>query len=236
MRRAIIVVALVLAGCSSGAAPAATPTAKTAADAGTAEAAAEACPSRGNTAECVNMYVQMASSGVAAALCVWPDYTWSFVTPESDYYVGYYGCGQDGGGQVTAILGDPASVPDEEEPSPDVSGLGVITFGTGLDEEAFEVTGETGRFKRTYRNIAWVAELDRAVGSETLEWVVARQLKGGAEEVLYREEIPVSDPNHSAFANELDLAFLLDNQAGKYVMRYLVGGEIAAEGEFELVK
>jgi len=134
-----------------------------------------------------------------------------------------------------AVTLPPTEAPVAEEPLPDLTGLGVITFGTGLDEEAFEVTGETRRFKRTYRNIAWVAQLDRAVGTDTLEWVVAEVRKGGSESVLYRDEITVANPEHDAFANELDLALLLDNKAGRYVMRYLVGGEIAAEGEFELV-
>jgi hypothetical protein len=114
--------------------------------------------------------------------------------------------------------------------------VGGITFGTSLDGTARAIEGETTRFKATYRNVAWVAILAGSVGSAKVEIVVARKGSGGAEREVLRQEVDVGDSSTASFADQVDLTSLLDHQPGTYVMRYLVDGAVAAEGEFELVK
>lgn len=98
----LVAVAVAVAACG---APAVTPTTTpTAVPADPVRAAAERdCPAK-YASECVPIYIEMAQAGASAALCVWPDYRWSFVTPEHGVAVGDYGCGTDGRGQIVALL------------------------------------------------------------------------------------------------------------------------------------
>lgn len=58
----------------------------------------------------------------------------------------------------------------------------------------------------------------------------------GSERVRVKEEIDVSNPDSDLFANAIDLAALVDNKPGTYVMRYIESGDVLAEGTFTLVK
>jgi len=119
-------------------------------------------------------------------------------------------------------------------PAPD-GGTGVIAFGITVDPDTFQIPKALTRFKRTYPEIAWSANLTRAVDSPFVTWVVARQSTSGVEKTLFDVEEP-TDPGVTILANSGDLAALVDNAPGTYVMRYLDSKEVLAEGTFTLVK
>lgn len=121
-------------------------------------------------------------------------------------------------------------------PAPVYGGSGIITFGTAYDPDTLLISKPTSRFKRTYPEIAWSAELTRGAGSTTMTWIIASQSASGTEVTLLNQEQTVSNPDFDLLANVADLAFLVDNKAGTYVMRYIESGEVLAEGTFTLVK
>ena len=118
------------------------------------------------------------------------------------------------------------------EPAP----TGVITFGTSYDPDTLGIPEPLGRFKRTFPRIAWSAVLAHGVNSTFLSWVVVLQTETGAEETVFDVEEPIDDASIINLANAGNLASHLGNVAGTYVMRYLNGREVLAEGVFTLVE
>jgi hypothetical protein len=116
------------------------------------------------------------------------------------------------------------------------TGPGVITFGTAYDAKTLEIAKPLTRFKRTFPEIAWSTQLSRGVDAATMSWVVVRRSTSGAEKVVFNVDEPIDGPEIVAVANSGDLALCVGNVAGTYVMRYLDGNDVLAEGTFTLVK
>ncbi len=116
-----------------------------------------------------------------------------------------------------------------------VGGTGVITFGVAFDPDTLVIPRALTRFKRMYPQTAWSANLTRAVRTSSVTWVVARQSSSGGEETSFSVEEP-TDAGVTILVNAGDLAALVDNAPGTYVMRYLDAREVLAEGTFTLVK
>lgn len=146
------------------------------------------------------------------------------------------GCG--GGATATERPDDPTEAPTEEpEATFDVyADAGVIRFGKSYDEDTLLIVDERVKFKSTVNEIAWSANLIRTVDATSITFVLASQSKSGSEQVILSEEHDVSNPDSDLFANAIDLAFLVDNKPGTYVMRYIESGDVLAEGAFTLVK
>lgn len=115
------------------------------------------------------------------------------------------------------------------------AGIGEVLFGTGFDSDAFAVTGATSRFKVTYPEISYQATLSRAPGADELTMTISRR-SGSGETVAFTIPITMGNPTFNQLANSFDIATMVDNKAGQYVMRFVAGGEVVAEGEFELVR
>jgi hypothetical protein len=121
------------------------------------------------------------------------------------------------------------------EPVP-ITVTGVITFGTAYDPDTLGIPKPLTRFKRTFPRIAWSADLSRTVQTAYLSWVVVRLSRLGVEETVFDVDEPLDDASATTLANSGDLANLLDNATGTYVMRYLDSREVLAEGTFTLLK
>ena len=113
---------------------------------------------------------------------------------------------------------------------------GVITFGTSYDPETLDIPEPLTRFKRTFPTIAWSADLAHGVNSGFVSWVVVRLAETGDEETMFDVEEPIDGAAITNLANSGNLALHVDNLAGTYVMRYLNGHEVLAEGVFTLVE
>jgi len=147
-----------------------------------------------------------------------------------------------GGGGVYATAA-PAQV--RQEPAEDAlvmiapieeAAIGVITFGTSYDPETLEIPEPLTRFKRTFPRIAWSADLAHGVNDAFVSWVVVRLADTGDEETMFDVEEPIDGSSVTNLANAGNLAAHVDNVAGTYVMRYLNGREVLAEGVFTLVE
>lgn len=128
-----------------------------------------------------------------------------------------------------------AAPTESPEPSTSAAPLGVVTFGTGFDPEAYAITGSVTRFRATYPRVAFLGTLPEGVGDRVLTVTVSRR-EGDAETQLVSRELPISNPDRAAYGAVLDgLPRQLGGRAGTYVLRLLVDGTVVSEGQFELV-
>lgn len=146
---------------------------------------------------------------------------------------------------VAGCSSSPAAVtqaPVVEQPTlaptvaPQVEGLGVITFGSTYDEDSLLIAKPKSEFKKSVKNIAWSAQFSEPAGATTLKVVLAKVSKGGAESIIDSADVEISSPDFSLIANKADLAGIVDNKAGTYVLRYLRDATVLAEGQFKLTK
>lgn len=143
-----------------------------------------------------------------------------------------------------AVVATPTPTPIPEttpEPTPEVTpepigGTGIVAFGTGYDPDTLAITGPKSSFKRTVATIAYSASLIEPVGATTVTIIIASHSATGVEKTIVKTDVDVSSPDSDTFANKLDLAGLVNNVAGTYVMRYLRGATLLAEGQFILTK
>ena len=113
-------------------------------------------------------------------------------------------------------------------------GAGQITFGTGIDSETLEVTGERSTFAPG-DNLAFSAVLLEPAGTRSLRFVLARAGSNGGQEQVVTESpaLPVSDPDDQTLALDTQLELTAEH-AGEYVMR-VYGDDIElAEGRFSV--
>lgn len=132
---------------------------------------------------------------------------------------------------ITAAPAPTVSVTD-----PIAGRTGKIAFGNNYDHDTLAVTGPTSIFKTSAKRIAWSASLWDSVNATSVTWILATQSKTGVETVLFKEEHDISNPDSDTLANAIDLGLLVGRKPGTYVMRYLRGKDVLAEGTFTLVK
>ena len=113
------------------------------------------------------------------------------------------------------------------EPDP---GSGFITFGVAFDPETLAIPKPLTRFKRTYPQIAWGAHLTHGVTASSITWAVAKRSASGKETPVFSVDEPIDGSEVTILANAGDLALLVGNEAGDYVMRYSDASELLAEG------
>ena len=147
-------------------------------------------------------------------------------------------CGSGGAGASAAPALE--QIPQDEVeiaaflPAPE-GGTGTITFGRAYDPETLTIPSAVTRFKRTFREIAWSADLIRPVSGSFVTWLVVGLESTGTELPVFDVEEPTNQAGATILANAGDLALLVGHVAGTYVMRYLDGSEVLAEGSFTLV-
>ncbi|MES2210948.1 MAG: hypothetical protein V4515_12320 [Chloroflexota bacterium] len=147
------------------------------------------------------------------------------------------GACSSGGRAATDRPADPTERPTPEPPAYTLPpNFGVVAFGLDYDPDTLEIIKPTERFKATYPAIAYSASLTEGAGAAKLRLVVASVSASGSERVLIDEDVAVSNPAADTFANKVDLASILDNKPGTYVMRFLRDATVLAEGTFTLVK
>ena len=141
------------------------------------------------------------------------------------------------GGTAAPEATDAPEVTVEPEATPDESdNAGVVTFGKAYNAETLRIAHPIKKFKRNTPSIAWSAEFIETAGATSITFVIARVTAGGSESIELTTEVDVSNPNADIFANKADLAGVVGNRAGTYVVRYLRKGTVLAEGTFQLVK
>jgi hypothetical protein len=77
--------------------------------------------------------------------------------------------------------------------------------------------------------------IQRIRGTTMVKELVTRR-SGESERVVYSESVELTKPENAMLASKDDLARRLGRQAGTYLMRYIRGGAVLAEGTFRLVQ
>jgi len=110
---------------------------------------------------------------------------------------------------------------------------GVIQFGSGLDSAGrIAVPGNQFREGDT---AVWIADFRRPPDVSEILKLIVQVLPDGREFEHWRERVTISDPAATRLAGEAELSLYAHGGAGSYRLRYLAGGELLAEGTFELV-
>jgi hypothetical protein len=112
----------------------------------------------------------------------------------------------------------------------------LITFGRSYDTKTLRIIDPATSFKTSSTLIAWSADVTRAGGDPTITMTLAARASGDTERVIYTLDVDLANPGSDTLANKWDLALLVDRRVGTYVLRYLTGKEVLAEGTFRLVK
>ena len=156
--------------------------------------------------------------------------------------VGYAVLAPDGG--LLAGLGPTPTPRASSTPAPTIRpvtaapfvGTGPMTFGVEYAPDSFLIVKPATKFSVGVKEIAWNAALRQPAGTRALTFRVARLSKGGAEEVLHSESVPLSDPLAMIVAAPSDIATAAKHEPGTYVVRLLRGDDVMAEGTLTLVK
>jgi hypothetical protein len=134
-----------------------------------------------------------------------------------------------------------AAAPPTPTPTPYVAptptpfvGSGLISFGTGLDEATLTVTGGRSSFPATTKAIAYSGEFSQIPGATTLEFLIAKRSSSGTETQVYKNTIDLTSPESVFIGDRFDLGALVGRHKGTYVLRFVLGGTILAEGQFIL--
>ena len=139
---------------------------------------------------------------------------------------------------LAAACGSGASTTDRVTDTPVATlppAIGEIVFGLDFDPDTLDIIDPTSRFQTTYPEIAYAAYFRETANAAALRLVIASVSASGSEQILVDQSVPISNPAFDSFANKLDLATLVGNAPGDYVMRYLRDATTLAEGTFTLV-
>jgi hypothetical protein len=138
--------------------------------------------------------------------------------------------------QTASLATRPASVAvgPTVPPIPARVGSGIVSFGASFDPGTLAIVQPTSTFKRTVTVIAWSAALNQAANASSVTWTIGSRARTGVETTLISEVIPLSNPQATMLADATDLAAELDRRPGTYVVRYLRGGTVLAQGSFTL--
>jgi hypothetical protein len=131
------------------------------------------------------------------------------------------------------------TLPPSPSPSPFLievrQGPGAITFGTKYNPKTLRILDPQTTFPLTGR-LVWSAQLTEAAGAPELTVVInAYDPLTGSETLSWEQTRPVENQQATIFLRRLAVERLV-SAPGIYVMRYLRGDILLAEGYFEVVE
>jgi hypothetical protein len=135
---------------------------------------------------------------------------------------------------ILACGGGTSVLPSETVDATAAPATGVITFGSGVDPDDLTILTPAESFPVNIEEISYSASLSESAGATSLTIIIASVTDGGAESFIYQEDLPISNPTFGIFANTADLALIVDNAPGRYVMRFMREATVLAEGFFTL--
>lgn len=118
-------------------------------------------------------------------------------------------------------------------PTQTTTNAGRIVFGADYNPATLDIIGEVTQFPLSTKVIAWSARFREPAGATTLTLVLA-SVTGSSELIVDSTDVAISNPAFDVVAHRADLVSVVDGKAGTYVLRYLRGATILAEGRFML--
>ncbi len=119
-------------------------------------------------------------------------------------------------------------------PTPDIPNLGRVKFGTHFHATTLEIDRGSMTFARTAKQVCWSAILSAPPKHSTIRMVLVSQGSGGVETGVGSWTQEVSNPGYPMWANCDPLPAQADYRAGSYMLRFLDGVTVLAEGRFIL--
>jgi hypothetical protein len=135
---------------------------------------------------------------------------------------------------ILACGGGTATIPTPTAEATIAPTSGVVSFGAGVDPDQLTILVPAETFPVNIEEISYSAFLSEPAGATSLTIIIASVTDGGAESFIYQEDLPVSNPTFVIFANTADLALIVDNAPGRYVVRFMREATVLAEGFFTL--
>jgi hypothetical protein len=111
---------------------------------------------------------------------------------------------------------------------------GKIDFGTHYDSTTLVIDRGSATFARTVSKICWSAVFSNEATHSTVREILLRLGTGGVETQLQRWNQDISNPSFTVWANCENWRYYTGSRAGSYVLRFLDGVKILAEGKFKL--
>jgi hypothetical protein len=125
------------------------------------------------------------------------------------------------------------SVSPSLPPTPPPTTPGAITFGARLDVGGqVEAPSSTVHIDAT---AVWIAQLREAPGTPVIRFLILEARPDGRLTEHWNQEIAVADPEARRITGMATLSLFAHGGPGTYLLRYVRGNDILAEGPFTLV-
>ncbi len=132
---------------------------------------------------------------------------------------------------VTPLPPSPTSTPVATPRDPN---LGKVKFGTHYDAKSLVIDRGSMTFSRYASEVCWSAVFNAAPKHATIRVALIRQGPGTVETDVTSWIEEVTNPDYDMWANCQPLAAEAGNKAGSYVLRFLDGVKVLAQGRFIL--
>jgi hypothetical protein len=112
--------------------------------------------------------------------------------------------------------------------------LGKVSFGTHFDAKTLLIDKGSMTFSRTASQVCWSASLSAAPKHATVRQVIVRVGSGGVETGVWSQNDEVSNAAMNLWANCEPFQAEVGYIKGSYMLRFLDGVTVLAEGRFVL--
>ena len=134
---------------------------------------------------------------------------------------------------VTPTPAAPAASTPVATPVPDPS-LGKVSFGTHFNAKTLLIDKGSMTFGRTASQVCWSASLSTSPKHSTVRQVIVRVGSGGVETGAWSQNDEVSNAAMNLWANCEPFQAEVGYVKGSYMLRFLDGVTVLAEGRFVL--
>ena len=145
--------------------------------------------------------------------------------------------GCSGGGAtpiVVYVTPTPAAVTLAPPAAPVDPNLGKVDFGTHFNATTLVIDKGSATFSRTASQVCWSADLAASPTHSTVRQLIVRVGAGGVETAVRSQSDEVSNADMNLWANCEPFQAEVGNVKGTYVLRFLDGVKVLAEGRFVL--
>jgi hypothetical protein len=134
---------------------------------------------------------------------------------------------------VVYVTPPPAAVTPVATPVPDPS-LGRVSFGTHFNAKTLLIDKGSMTFSRTASQVCWSASLSASPKHATVRQVIVQVGSGGVETAVRSQSDEVSNAALNLWANCEPFQAEVGYVKGSYMLRFLDGVTVLAEGRFVL--
>jgi hypothetical protein len=136
--------------------------------------------------------------------------------------------------RIIYVTPAPAAATPVAPPAPADPNLGKVTFGTHFNATTLLIDRRSATFSRTASQVCWSADLSASPTHATVRQVIVRVGSGGVETGVRSQNDEVSNAAMDLWANCEPFEAEVGYVKGTYMLRFLDGVKVLAEGRFVL--